>query len=364
MHQTRPTFILTASYLLGVGFLAILAGCSSRDGGKGDNTEKKPRINGGGSSFVYVMMTKWTKVYETEKGGQINYQSIGSGGGIQKFMSKEFEFGCSDAPLNEEQLEKAKKTGDVVHVPICHGAVVAAYNLSEITEPLKLTGPILAEIFLRKIRRWNDDQIKALNPTLADKLPAKDIVVVHRSDGSGTTFVFADYLAKVSPEWKKTVGVSTSVKWDTDTIGAKGNEGVAGQIKNNPGAIGYVELAYALQNKIEHAILQNKDGQFVRGSLEGTTAAADASLSEIPEDLRFSITDPPGKESYPICGTVWAIIWTDQSGAKGKETVQFLRWVTKEDGGQKYCKDLHYAPLPKGLVERVERALSKTKVDG
>ncbi len=342
---------------LSLGLLA-LAGCNRDNGGQA----AKPRLNGGGSTFVYPMMSKWAALYETDKGVQINYQSIGSGGGIQKFMSKEFEFGCSDAPLNAEQLEKAKKSGgNVLHIPLVLGAVVAAYNLSEVEETVQLSGPVLADIFMRKITKWDDDRIKAINPKSADKLPAKNIVVVHRSDGSGTTHIFADYLAKVSPEWKKEVGVSTSLKWHEDTVGAKGSEGVAGQVKLNGGSIGYVEMTYALQNQIKFAAVQNQEKEFVLGSLEATTVAADNSMSQIPEDLRFSITNAPGKGSYPICGTVWALIFEKQSGAKGQETVSFLRWLVREDGGQKHTRDLHYAPLPKGLSERAEKMLAGAK---
>lgn len=342
--------------------LPIMAlGCSgcNRESGNAD----KPRLNGGGSTFVFPMMSKWTAVYEKEKGVQVNYQSIGSGGGIQKFTTKEFDFGASDAPLNPEQTEKAKKSGgDALHVPLVLGAVVPAYNLSEIDDTLHLTGPILADIFMRNITKWDDNRIKEINPKIAGKLPAKNIVVVHRSDGSGTTHIFADFLAKVSPEWKKDVGVSTALKWHEDTVGAKGNEGVAGQVKLNPGSIGYIEMTYALQNQIKFAALQNQEKEFILGSLEATTIAADNSLSQIPDDLRFSITNAPGKGSYPMSGTVWALIYEKQSGVKGKETVEFLKWVVREDGGQKYARDLHYAPLPKGLSERAEKMLSRAKV--
>src|SRR5262245_48377100 len=241
------------------------------------NTEgTKPRLNAGGATFIYPMMKKWTGIYEKEKGVQINYLSIGSGGGIQKFTTKEVDFGCSDAPLNEEQMDKAKQSGgDLVHIPLAMGAVVPAYNLADVKEPVQFTGAVLADIFMRKITKWNDEKLKAINPKIASQLPDLGIVVVHRSDGSGTTYMFADYLAKISPEWKKEVGVSTSLKWAKDTTGAKGTEGVAGQVKLNPGAIGYMELTYALQNKIAYGAVENQEKEFIRGSLEAVTTAAD-----------------------------------------------------------------------------------------
>jgi phosphate ABC transporter phosphate-binding protein len=323
----------------------------------------KPRLNAAGATFIYPMMKKWTGVYDKEKGVQINYMSIGSGGGIQKFTTKEVDFGCSDAPLNDEQMGKAKKSGgDLVHIPLAMGAVVPAYNLEAVKEPVHFTGPVLADIFMRKITKWNDERIKAINPKIASQLPDLGIVVVHRSDGSGTTFVFADYLAKVSPEWKKEVGVSTSLKWAKDTTGAKGSEGVTGQVKLNPGAICYVELNYATQNKIAYGAVQNQEKEFVLASLEAVTAAADNSIKSIPDDLRYSITNAPGKESYPISGTTFAFLWVNQSGAKGREVVDFARWVTREEGGQKYCKEMDYAPLPKSLIGRIDTMLEKVKI--
>lgn len=323
----------------------------------------KVRLNAGGSTFVYPLLSKWASVYEKEKGVQINYQSIGSGGGIQKMTAKEFDFGCSDAPLNEEQLAKAAKVGGpVIHVPLAMGAVALIYNLDGIDETLHFSGPVVADIFLRKITKWNDPRIVGLNPKLAGKLPDKNIVVVRRSDGSGTTHIFADYLAKVSPAWKSEVGVSTALKWPADTTGAKGNEGVAGQVRLNPGAIGYVELTYALQNKIQFGAVQSQAGEPVVPNLESVTAAARNSLSQIPEDLRYSLTNAPGAGSYPISGTVWAVLYTDPPGGQGKRLVDFLRWALREDGGQKYCADLHYAPLPRELAERLDKVLAQVKV--
>jgi phosphate transport system substrate-binding protein len=334
--------------------LGLVAGC----GGTPD------RLNGGGSTFINPLMSKWEGVYEKERGVQINYQAIGSASGITKLTEKEFNFGCTDAPLNDEQLNKARANGgEVVHIPLILGAVVPAYNLEGI-EGLQLTGPILADIFLRKIKRWDDKRIKEVNTKIADKLPAKDIVVVRRSDGSGTTYIFADYLSKVSQEWMEKMKVSTSLKWPEDTTGAKGNDGVANQVKLSPGAIGYIELTYALNENIPFAAVQNHAGKFHKATFEGVTAAANNTLDKIPDHLRYSYTDAPGEESYPISGTVWAVLYVQQQAGKGQQVVEFIKWATREDGGQKYAKDLHYVPLPKGLIEKIDKALATVKVAG
>jgi phosphate transport system substrate-binding protein len=303
------------------------------------------------------MMSKWAKVYEDATGVKINYQSTGSGAGIQQMMAQTVDFGCSDGPMNEEQLKNAKELhGDVVHIPLVMGGVVPAYTLESAKEPLKFSGPVLADIYLGNIKKWNDPALAKLNPGVA--LPDQQIVVVQRADGSGTTYIWVDYLSKVSPEWKKKVGVGTSVKWPTGT-GQKGNEGVAGMVKRTEGSIGYIELIYALQNKIKYGAVQNKDGAFVSASLESVTAAADHSLTEIPDDLRYSITDAPGKDSYPISGTSWGVCYTSNPGGKGKEVRDFLFWCTHD--GQKLCQALHYSRLPKALVERVEKRLELIK---
>ncbi len=347
---------------LGLLLALLSAGCSRGGNGGPQPQAEKVRLNAGGSSFVYPLMSKWAGIYEREKGVQINYQSIGSGGGIQKMTAKEFDFGCSDAPLNPEQTKKAEGTGGaVVHVPLAMGAVAIIYHLEGIDQQIRLTGAVVADIYLRKITKWNDPQIVALNPKLDGKLPDKNIVVVHRSDGSGTTFITADYLAKVSTEWKDKIGVSTSLNWAPDTIGAKGNEGVAGQVHLNPGAIGYVELAYAINNKIQFCAMKNEAGDFVTPTLESVTGAAKNALRDIPEDLKYSLTNAPGKESYPICGTVWAVLYTDPPGGHGKAIVDFLTWATRPDGGQKFCADLHYAPLPPEMTSRIDKVISTVK---
>jgi phosphate transport system substrate-binding protein len=327
---------------------SLVAGCGSG----------KPRLNGAGATFIYPMMSKWAAEYDKAKGVEVNYQSIGSGGGIQQMTAKTADFGSTDGPMNEEQLQKARETGgEVLHIPLAMGAVVPAYNLEGVSEPLTFSGRLLADIFLGKVKKWNDKAIQDLNPGV--KLPGKDIGVVHRSDGSGTTYVWVDYLAKVSDEWQKKVGVATSVDWPTGE-GAKGNEGVAGRVKGSPGSIGYIELIYAIQNNIQFGLVKNKEGVAIKADLKSITAAADNALKEIPEDLRYSITDADGKDSYPISGTNWAVIYVNQPAVKGKQVLDFLRWVTHE--GQQFCEGLHYAKLPPGLVERAEKKLASVQL--
>ena len=330
--------------------LPALVGC----GGGADDK----RLNVGGSTFVYPMMDKWASVYEKEKGVKVNYNSIGSGGGIRQMTDKTFDFGCSDAPMNEEQLENAKKQGgEVVHIPLVMGAVVPAFNLPGVTKPVRFTGPILADIYMGEITNWSDKRLQDIQED-GVVLPKLDISVVHRSDGSGTTYIFVEYLTKVSSKWKDKIGMGTSVKFPVG-VGQKGNEGVAGQVTRNPGAIGYIELIYALSNDIKFGAVKNKAGEYVVPSLESVTAAGDAALTDIPDDLRYSLTDATGQASYPISGTVWAIVYVNPP-QKDKLIVDFLRWATHE--GQQYAKDLHYATLPKGLVERVEKKLDTIEV--
>jgi phosphate transport system substrate-binding protein len=330
-----------------LGLAPLATGCGGGD-----------RINAGGSTFVYPMMTKWADEYKKAKNVEVNYQSIGSGGGIQQMTAKTFDFGCTDAPMNDEQLKKCKESGgEALHIPLVLGAVVPVYNLKDVKEPLNFTGPVLADIYLGKIKKWNDKALKDLNPDAP--LPAQEIVVVHRSDGSGTTYVWTEYLSKVSKEWAK-VGFGTSIEWPVG-IGQKGNEGVNGQVSRSDGGIGYVELTYALQNKTKYGRVKNKAGEFVLPERKSIAAAVDNSLKDIPDDLRYSLTDPPGKESYPICGTVWTVLYDKLPAAKGKMTVEFLRWVTHD--GQKFCEGLDYVALPKSLVERIEKKLDTIKTD-
>jgi phosphate ABC transporter phosphate-binding protein len=354
-------------FLMCVGLCAVIAsvgcvGCNGGGSGRGaggpGGSGEKPRLNGGGATFIYPMMSKWASEYDKARGVEVNYQSIGSGGGIQQMTAKTFDFGCSDGPMNPEQLKKAKDVGgDVIHVPLVMGAVVPAYNLKEVDKPLVFTGSVLADIFLGKITKWNDKALQDLNPDA--KLPDMKIGVVHRSDGSGTTYIWVDYLAKVSEAWQQKVGVATSVDWPTGE-GAKGNEGVSGYVKDTPGALGYVELIYALQNNIKYGLVKNKEGAAIKGDLHSVTAAAENMLKNIPEDLRYSITDADGKDSYPISGTSWAVLYVDQPKDKGQQVVDFLRWCIHD--GQKFCEELHYATLPTHLVERADKKLDSVKV--
>ncbi|MGK5082617.1 phosphate ABC transporter substrate-binding protein PstS [Bdellovibrionota bacterium FG-1] len=308
------------------------------------------QINGAGATFPYPLYSKWFSEYQkVAPEVQINYQSIGSGGGIRQFSEKTIDFGASDAPMTNEQLGKA--SAPILHIPTVLGAVVVTYNLPEAGEQLKLTPEVLADIFLGKVAQWNDPKIAASNPGV--KLPATPIFVTHRSDGSGTTFIFSDYLSKVSPEWKQKPGAGTALNWPVG-LGGKGNEGVTGLVKQTPGAIGYVEMIFAQENKLPMASLKNKAGQFVRPSPKSVTAAADASLKSIPEDFRVSITQAEGKDSYPLSGFTYLLVWKDMKASpeKGKSLIKFLKWAMRE--GQKMAEPLAYAPLPKSVIKKVE----------
>ena len=317
-------------------------------------------LKGSGSTFVKPIMDKWVAEYAKDHDTvSINYQGTGSGAGINQMTDKAVDFGCTDAVMKKEQLDKAKENGgDVVHIPLVMGGIVPAFNVPGVQE-LKLSGEVLAEIYLGKITKWNDAKIKADNPDA--KLPDMDVLVVTRADSSGSTNIFTEYLTKVSPDFKKEVGSGTTVKWPRGIKGSAEPQtsGVAGFVTKNPGAIGYVELFYALQNKIAFASVKNKEGKFVKANLESITKAADASLKSIREDLRFSLTNAPGEESYPISGATWAVLYVNQPGDKSKDLVAFLTWATHH--GQKYCKDLDYAGLPKGLVEKIDEKLKTIK---
>src|SRR5580704_3132447 len=301
-------------------------------------------INGAGATFPYPIYSKWFDVYgKANPGVHINYQSIGSGGGIRMVTQKTVDFGASDAPMNNEQLKAAP---GLLHFPTVMGAVVLAYNLPSVKSTLKLDGPAIADIFMGKITKWNDPALAKLNPGVT--LPEDDITPCHRSDGSGTTYIFSDYLSKVSPDWAKTMGKSTSLKW-SGGLGGKGNEGVTALLQQTPGAIGYIELVYALNNHIAFADIQNHDGKFVTASLEGVTSAASATASNMPADFRVSITDAPGADSYPISSFTWLLVYQQQTDkAKGEQIVKFLRWALHD--GQQYPPELKYAALPSGVV--------------
>jgi phosphate transport system substrate-binding protein len=338
---------------LGVGLLA-LPGCGGCGG---------PRLTGGGSSFVNPMMLKWAAEYKAKKGVSVDYTSSGSGNGIKNMIGGQNQFGCTDAPMSEEQLQEAGGPDAVIHVPLVMGAVVPIYNLEGV-EGLKLTGEVLAEIFLGNIEKWNEKPIADLNPGV--KLPDKPVAVVHRADGSGTSYIFTDYLSQVSEGWKKGPGKGTNPTWPKGDRfqGVNKNDGVAKAVSDTPGAIGYVELLYALQNegKLKVALVSNAAGEYVPASLKSVTAAADAMLTEIKDDLRFSIVNPPkeSKGAYPICGTVWAVAKVKQPNAdKAKLLADFLRWCVTD--GQGYAEALHYARLPEGLVKRAQKKIDLLK---
>jgi len=317
------------------------------------------KLNGAGATFPYVIYSKWFDVYHDKTNIEFNYQSIGSGGGIKQVIEGTVDFGASDGPMSPEQLKEAetKQGTEVMHIPTVMGAVVVTYNVPQIGAGLKLTPDALAGIFLGEITRWNDPKIAALNG--GKQLPDQMIVVAHRSDGSGTSFIFTDYLAKVSTTWESKVGRGTSVSWPAG-LGGKGNEGVSGLVKQTPGSIGYVELAYAVKNNLPYAALKNKAGVFVDASLESVSAAAAAAAKNMPEDLRVSITDADGKGSYPISGFTWLLVYEHMKDKqKGEALVKFLHWAMSE--GQAYAKDLLYAPLPKEVVKRCESKIKQIK---
>jgi phosphate transport system substrate-binding protein len=311
-------------------------------------------INGAGATFPFPLYSKWFSEYQKlNPAMHFNYQSIGSGGGIQQITNKTVDFGASDAPMTEEETAKAP---NVVHIPTVMGAVVITYNAP--ISSLKLNPATLAGIFLGKVQKWNDPALAAINPGV--KLPDTAVAVVHRSDGSGTTNIFTDYLTKVSKEWKDQVGVGKSVKWPSG-LGAKGNEGVTGIVKQTPGAIGYVELAYANQNQLPMAELQNHDGAFVKPTIEGTSLAAAG--VEMPADFRVSITDAKGKAAYPISAFTYLLVPQDlQDPEKGKALVEFLWWAAHD--GQKFAAPLDYAPLPAPVVEKVSAKIKTFTVQG
>ena len=312
------------------------------------------QINGAGATFPYPIYSKWFSEYNTlHPDVRINYQSQGSGAGVRQLTNQTVFFGASDMPMTDEQLKAAP--GAILHLPTVLGAVVPVYNLPDVTD-LKFTGAVLADIYLGKIKKWNDAALVKLNP--GTKLPATDIAVVHRSEGSGTTYIFVDYLAKVSPEFKEKVGVNSSVNWPAG-VGGKGNEGVTGLVSQTPGAIGYVELIYALQNKIAFGSVQNAAGEFVKASPESVTKAA--ASATIPEDFRVSITNASGAGAYPIASFTYLLLYEDpKDKAQARAMVDFVKWAITD--GQKFATELGYAPLPQNVVTQEQSALGKIKV--
>jgi len=310
-------------------------------------------LNGAGATFPYPIYSKWFADYATTSGVKINYQSIGSGGGIRQLTEGTVDFGASDAPMSDAEMAKLK--APVLHFPTVLGAVVITYNIPGVTKSIRLTGPIVADIFAGKITKWNDGQITAINKGL--KLPASDILVVHRSDGSGTTYIFSDYLSNVSPSWAQAPGKGKELAWPVG-LGGKGNEGVAGQVKQTPGAIGYVELAYAKQNSLPFADLQNANGEFITPTIESVTNAAAAAAAKLPDntDYRISIVNAAGKGAYPISSFTFLLVYqTQPDAAKGKKLVDFLRWYLRN--GEKTAASLDYAPLPASMVAQLEKRL-------
>ena len=311
-------------------------------------------LNGAGATFPYPIYSKWFSDYnKIHSDIQINYQSIGSGGGIRQLLSGTVDFGASDVPMNDEQLGQAKIK--ILHFPTVLGAVVPTYNIAGVSQELNFTGEVLTDIFLGKITKWNDPEIAKYNKGV--NLPAQDIVVVHRSDGSGTSYVWTDYLSKVSTEWQSKVGRNPSVNWPVG-LGGKGNEGVTGLVKETPGAIGYVELIYAVQNQIPYGRVRNAAGVFVKGDLAGVTAAAAGYAKTMPEDFRISITNAPGKAAYPIASFTYLLIPTTIEDAKKRDIIKdFLTWMLRD--GQKGAPSLLYAPLPKEVVAKELKQISQ-----
>lgn len=318
------------------------------------------KLNGAGATFPYVIYSKWFDAYHQKTGIEFNYQSIGSGGGIKQVTEGTVDFGASDAPMTDEQLKavKDKQGTEILHIPTVMGAVVLTYNLPQVGKGLKLTPDVLADIYLGKIKKWNDSRITSINN--GKKMPDKAIFVAHRSDGSGTSNIFTGYLSKVSNDWKSKVGQGTSVNWPAG-IGGKGNEGVSGLVKQTEGAIGYVELAYAEKNGLSYALLKNKAGNFVEPTFEAVSQAAAGFIKNMPADLRVEITNADGKNSYPISGFTWLLVYKNMKDkSKAKAIADFLKWAVTD--GQKYAKDLYYAPLPKEVVKLNEKKISSIAV--
>jgi phosphate transport system substrate-binding protein len=312
-------------------------------------------LNGAGATFPYPMYSKWFSEYhKAHPDIEINYQSIGSGGGIRQVLAQTVDFGASDGPMTDEQLAQAKVK--ILHIPTVLGAVVPAYNVAGVTQELRFSPTTITGICSGKISNWNDKAIAKDNPGV--KLPDKTIIVIHRSDGSGTNYIFTDYLSKVSSDWKDQVGKGTSVRWPVG-LGGKGNEGVAGMIRQMDGSFGYVELIYAVQNHIPYGTVQNAAGTWLKGSLEGATAAA-ASVKNMPADFRVSITNAPGKDAYPISSFTWLLIPTQsKDAARGKIIVDFLNWML--DNGEKMTTDLAYAPLPDNVATKVRETIKQVR---
>jgi len=331
--------------LIGFGLLVVLAAAATR--------AQAQNINAAGATFPYPIYSKWFDEYhKLHPKVQINYQSIGSGGGIRQVLDKTVDFGASDGPMTDEQLQQAGFK--ILHFPTVLGGAVPSYNIPGVSAELKFTPEALAGIFLGKVSKWNDPAIAGANPGV--KLPAEDIVVIHRSDGSGTTYIWTDYLSKVSEEWHTKVGRNTSVNWPVG-LGGKGNEGVAGLIKQTPYSLGYVELIYAIQNNLPYGLVKNASGGFVKASLAGVSAAAAGGAKSMPDDFRVSITNAAGKDAYPISSFTWLLIPAQiQDAAKKAAIKDFLAWMLT--AGQQFCEPLAYAKLPQEVVAKEQKAVA------
>jgi phosphate transport system substrate-binding protein len=346
----------------------FVAACSKGDGNNsGAASSTASSVSGGadltgaGATFPYPIYSKWFSDYATATGVKINYQSIGSGGGVRQISEETVDFGASDGPMSDDELAKAKG-GPILHIPTVLGADVITYNVPGVTAVLKLTPSVIADIFMGRIKKWNDTRIGSLNSGVT--LPNQDILVVHRSDGSGTTYIFTDYLDEVSPAWHTGVGKGKEVKWPVG-LGGKGNEGVSGQVKQTPGAVGYVELAYAKQNNLPAALVRNKSGQYIAASVPAVTAAAAGVAQSLPAntDYRISIVDAPGAQSYPISSFTWLLVYQHQKDAvKGKKLIDFLNWAMTE--GEKTAPTLDYAPLPAEMVTSVKAKIATIDLAG
>ena len=338
--------------------LVLSSACGPNGGGAG-GANSTVSLQGAGATFPNPLYQKWLSEYgKLHPNVKMDYQSIGSGGGIKQIKEQTVDFGASDSPMKDEDLKSAP--GEILHVPTVLGAVVITYNLTGVNQPLRFSPEVLADIFLGKIKKWNDARIAGDNPGVT--LPATDITVVHRSDGSGTSAVFTDYLSKVSAEWKDKVGTGTSPSWPVG-LGGKGNEGVTGQVKNTPNTLGYVELAYAVQNNLPVAHIKNSSGNFIEPSIDSVVAAAAGSAASTPEDLRVSITNASGAQAYPISSYTYILVYKNQKdAAKGKVLVDFLWWGLHD--GEAYAKDLKYAPLPAEIVTRAEAKINSITAGG
>ena len=365
--MTRNPRSTSVRVLKAAALIAFAVACSKDSGsnaGTASSTAASGQsvdLTGAGATFPYPLYSKWFSSYANATGVKINYQSIGSGGGIRQLSEETVDFGASDSPMSNEELSKAKG-GAILHFPTVLGAVVVTYNLPGVNTPLKLTPQVIADIFSGRITKWNDTRITSLNSGVT--LPSTDILVVHRSDGSGTTYVFTDYLTTAVPAWKASVGKGKEVKWPVG-LGAKGNEAVAGQVKQTPGSIGYVELAYAKQNNMPVAAIRNKAGQFIAASVPAVTAAAAGAAKALPAntDFRVSIVDAPGADSYPISSFTWILVYQKQKDpVKGKKLVDFLNWALTD--GEKEATPLDYAPLPGDMASNVQARLKTIDLTG